>query len=105
MADHCRESHSRVKTRSGDTCPQVCHVMNQNVQGITGEDKIEKTIELMITIGIHGYCLHETWILGTFSRTIRGNLLLHHGMETKPCHRGWESSAVTLILGHTLIRA
>ena len=44
--------------------------MNQNVKGLTGEDKLEKTIELMITRFIHGYCLQEMWLLRTFSRTI-----------------------------------
>ena len=55
--NHCRELHSIVQARSGDTCPQACHVMNQNAQGLTGQDKLEENIRLMITRGIHGYCL------------------------------------------------
>ena len=103
--DQRRELHSRVQTRSSDTCPQVCHIMNQNMQGITEEEKLDKTIKLVITGGIHGYCLQEMCILGTFSRTIQGQLLLHHGMKTNICHRGRASSGVAIILGPTLLRA
>ena len=49
--------------------------------------------------------MQETWILGSFSRTIRGHLLLHHGMTTKPCHRGRTSSGFSLILVLSLLRA
>ena len=88
-ADHRRESHFRVQNRSSDTCPpQACHVINQNLQGLTGGYKLEKTIEVMIQQGICGYFLQEMWLLGTFSKTIRGRLLLHHSMATKPFHRG-----------------
>ena len=73
--------------------------------GLTGGDNLEKTIELMITRGIHGYCLQETWLLRAFSRNIRGHLLLHHGMATKLCHRGRASSGVSIILGPTLLWA
>ena len=59
-ADHRRELHSRVQYRSSDTCPQACHVINQNVQGLMSRDKLEKTIKVMIKKGIHGYCLKET---------------------------------------------
>ena len=78
--------------------------MNQKVQGLTGEDKLKKKTELMITRGIYGYCLQETWLIRTFSRTIQGNLLLHHGMATKPCHRGQAISSVAIILGPALQR-
>ena len=94
-----------MQTRPGDTCPQVCLVLNQNVQGLTGEEKLEKTIDFMIVRGIHGYCLQETWLIGKFYRTIRGHLLIHHGMKTKPCHRGWTSSGVAIILGLALLSA
>ena len=43
--------------------------------------------------------------LGHFSRTIRGHLLLHHGMTTNLCHRGLTSSGVAIILGPALLRA
>ena len=105
-ADHCRESNFRVRNRSSDTCPpQACRMLNQNVQGLTGGEKLEKTIKVMIKKGIHGYCLQETWLLGTFSKMIRGHLLLHHGMATKLCYRGRASYGVAIILGTTLLRA
>ena len=59
---------------------------------------------MMIERGIHGYCMQETCLLRSFSRTIRGHLLLHHGITKKPCHMGWMSSAVTMILGPALLR-
>ena len=99
------ESQFRVQSRSSYTCPQACHVIIQNVQGLTGRDKLKKTIKVMIKKGIQGYCFQETWLLGTFSKTIRGHLLLHHVMATKPCHRGRASSGVAIILGPALLWA
>ena len=78
--------------------------MSQNVQGLTDEDKLEKTINMIVTRVIHRYCLQETWILRKFSRKIRGHLLLCHGMATKPCHRVWESSGVAIVIGPALLR-
>ena len=78
---------------------------NQNVQGLTGGDKLKKTIEFMIKIGIHKYFLQETWLLGTFYRTFRGHLLLQHSMVTEPFHRGRASSGVAIILGPALLQA
>ena len=69
------------------------------------EYKLDKTIELMISRGIHRYYLQGKWILGAFSRLIQGHLLLHHGMAKKTCHKGQASSSVTLILGPALIQA
>ena len=40
-----------------------------------------------------------------FSRTIRGLLLIHHGMTTEPCHRCRTNSRVVIILGPALLRA
>ena len=60
---------------------------------------------MMIVRGVHGYCMQEIWLLGTFSTTIRGHFLLHHGMTEKPCHRGRTSSVVAIILGPALLRA
>ena len=80
-------------------------MINQNVQGLTEREKLEKTMEVMIKKGIHGYCLQETWLLGTFTKTIGGHLLLHHGMTMKPCHRGRASSGVAIILDPALLRA
>ena len=69
-ADHCRESHFRVQNRSSDTCPpQTCHVLNQNVQGLTGGYKLKKMIEVMIQRVIHSHFLQETWLLRKFSKT------------------------------------
>ena len=81
------------------------HVINQNVQGLTGGEKITKIIKVMIQKVIHSYCLQETWLLGKFSKTIRGHLLLHQGIVMKPCHRGQASCGVTIILGPPLLRA
>ena len=45
------------------------------------------------------------YLLGTFSKTIWGHLLLHHRIATKPCHRGQASSGVAFILGPALLQA
>ena len=55
--------------------------------------------------GIHSYFLQDTWLLGEISRKIRGHLLIHHGMGTKPCHRGRASISVALILGPEILWA
>ena len=103
-AGHRRELHT-VQTRPGDTLPQECLVLNQNVQGLKVKEKIEKTIDMIIVRGVHGYCMQETWLLGMFSTTIQGPLLLHHVITEKPCHRGWRSSGVAIILGPSILRA
>ena len=74
-------------------------MINQNVQGLTDGDKLEKTIEVMIQKNIDRYCFQETWLLRKFSKTIRGHLLMHHRMATKLCYRGLASSGVAIILG------
>ena len=56
-ADHRRELYSRVRARSGDTFPQECHMMNQNMKELTGKDKLDKTIKLIMTRGIHVFFL------------------------------------------------
>ena len=72
-ANHRRESHYIVQTKSGDICLQVFRVMNKNVQGLTGKYKLKEKIKLMIPRGIHGYFLQETWLLGTFSERSKDN--------------------------------
>ena len=53
--DHRRDLQFRVRNISSDTCPpQACHVINQNVQGLMGGDKLENTLEVMIKKCIHG---------------------------------------------------
>ena len=80
-------------------------MLNQNMQGLTGREKLEKTLKFMIKKVIHGCCLQDTCLLRKFSKTIRGHLLLHHGMATKPCHRGRAGCGVAIIIGPTLLRA
>ena len=58
----------------------------------------------MINRGIHEYYIQDTWLLGSFSRTIQGHVLIKHDVTTKPCHRGRMSRAVAIILGPTLLR-
>ena len=58
----------------------------------------------MIAIGIHGLCIQETWLLRSFSATIQGHLMLHHGMSKKTGHRGLASSGVAIILGPDILR-
>ena len=70
-----------------------------------GGEKLEKTLKFMIKKGIHGYFLQEMWLLSKFSKTIRGHLLLHHGMTIKPCLRGRASCGVAIILGPVLLWA
>ena len=49
--------------------------------------------------------MYETCLLGSFSRTIQGYLLLHHGMTTNPLHRGRTSRGVSIILVPDLLRS
>ena len=55
--------HFEKGNRPSDTCPHMCVILNQNVNGLGGkdaEDKLEKIIENMIARNIHEYCLQET---------------------------------------------
>ena len=49
--------------------------------------------------------MQDTWLPGSFSTDIRGNLLFNHSMEKKAFHRCQRSSRVAIILGPVLIRA
>ena len=78
--------------------------MNQNVQGLSGDYKLEKNLEMIIMKCINGYCLQETWKLGTYTKIIRDHIILHHGMEEKNNNKGRVSSGVTIILGPELLQ-
>ena len=57
-------------------------ILNQNVTGLgSWDDKLERIIEMMIDRKIHGYCLQETWQLGTYCKTIRSHTVFHHGIN------------------------
>ena len=75
-----------VPPRLSDTCPHSCVILNKNVNGLgkKPENKLEKLIELMIEQNIHGYCLQETFHIGSYINTIRGHTVLHHGMNVQP---------------------
>ena len=50
--------HFGKGNRPSDTCPHRCVILNQHINGLGGNDadnKIEKTIEIMIAGNIHGY--------------------------------------------------
>ena len=75
--------HFKTGNRPSDTCAHMCVILNQNVNGLGGKNadkKLEKIIEMMISRNIHGYCLQETWKLGSYTTSIRDNTILHHGM-------------------------
>ena len=95
---HRKESHSRAKNITRDISPQECLVLNQNVQGLKGREKMEKTTKTMINQGIHEFCMQETWLLGSFYTTIRGHLLFHHGTKNKTIQRGQKRSGVAIII-------
>ena len=62
-----------------DTFPHTCVILNQNVNGLgSRDDKLERIIETIINWKIHGYCLQETWQLGTYCKTIRSHTVFHH---------------------------
>ena len=90
-----------------DTCPHTCMILNQNVNGLgSRDDKLERLIKMMINRKIHGYCLQETWQLGTYCKKIRGHNVFHHGVNDRhPGTQGRNSAGVMIILGHDLTRA
>ena len=75
--------HLEMGNHPSDTCPHTCVILNQNVNGLGGEnvdDKLEKIVEMTIARNIHGYCLQETWQLGSYSTSIRYHTIFHHEM-------------------------
>ena len=60
---------------------------------------------MIITWGIHGFYIQETWLLGLLSATILGHLLLLYFMIKKTIQRVRTISGVAIILGPALIRA
>ena len=59
----------------------------------------------MIKRGIYGFCIQETWLIGSFSTMIQGYILIHYEMENKTCHRGPTNSGVATTLGPALMKA
>ena len=53
----------------------------------------------MIARSIHGYCLQDTWQLGSHSKTIIDHTIFHHGLESQPNTQTWNSAGVMIILG------
>ena len=92
-------------TSSGDTCPYACTILNQKVQGLSGTDKLEKIVGMMIAKGRNWCCLQETQKLRTYTTTIRENIIFHHGVEEKRNRKGRISIGITIILGLALIQA
>ena len=99
--------HIKLGKRPSDTCPYTCTVFNQNVNGLGGkrDDKLEKVISLMRERRIHAYCIQETWQLHDYMLTIRGYIVFHHGMSTKPQRQGCTSVGVMIILNPALTQA
>ena len=71
-----------------DTCPHTCTILNQNVQVLSGDDKLDIIVDMMIAKGINGYCLQESWKLGTYTTTIQEHTIFHRGMEEKSNRKG-----------------
>ena len=78
----------------------MCILLNQNLNGFVREDKkLENIIESMIDSKIHGFCIQETWKLGTFTKTIRGHTMFHHGINKRaPDAKGRNSAGVMIII-------
>ena len=87
-----------------DTCPHMCMILNQNVNSLgSRDDKLERLIKMMIDRKINGYCLQETWQLGTYCKTIRRHTVFHHGINDRPPGmQGRNSMRVMIILGPDL---
>ena len=66
---------------------------------------MEKLVETMIQRNVAGFCLQETWRLGNFITTIRGNTVIHHGMEKKNNLKVIISAGVAVILNPVLTKA
>ena len=87
------------QTSPSDTCPYTCKIMDQNVNGLKADDKLEKIISMMIVRNIQGYCMQETWMLGDFILKIRGHTVIHHGMQERKADRGRYAAGVGIVLG------
>ena len=74
--------HFEKCNRPSDTCPHTCVILNQNVNGLgkDTDEKLENIIEMMIARNIQGYCLQETWKLGSSTISIRDHTIFHHGI-------------------------
>ena len=99
------QSAFKKKTSPSDTCPFECRLLSQNVNGLGGDDKLEKSVETMIQRNVAGFCVQETWRLGNFITTIWGHTVIHHGMEKKKNLKGRISAGVAVILNPVLTKA
>ena len=70
-----------ITTSSVDTFPYTCILINQNVQGISDEENMDKIVDTMVAKGINIYCIQETWKLGKYTTTIQEQIICHNGIK------------------------
>ena len=89
--------------RPRDPCPNDCKMVTQNAHGLKRPHKLESVIDQMIERNLQAYCLQETWLIGDWTKTVKGYMVFHHGLPTASCNRG--SCGVMIILSPMLIKA
>ena len=83
----------------------------QNVQGITGKDKIleslvDPIVDLMIKHNIMVYFIQETCTLGSVITLVRGHMVLRHNREERTIGtKGRIMGGVAIILSPTSVEA
>ena len=81
------------------------HIIVPNVNGLGGDNKLEKLVEIMIQRNVAGFCVQEPWRLGNFITSIRGHTVIYHGMENKKNLKVRISAGVAVILNPVLTKA
>ena len=85
----CRSLFTKIEKSPNETCPTHGTIYTQNLQGLTGKDKIldslvDPLLDLMITNKIIVYCTQETWIVWSGSKFF----FKTHGPLTQPRREG-----------------
>ena len=94
-----------------ETCPTHRTIYTQNVQGITGKDKILESlvntlVDLMITNNIMVYCIQDTWTIVSGSKLVQGHMVLwHNRYERAIGSKGRITGVVAIILSPTTVEA
>ena len=74
------------------------------MNGLGGDEKLEKLVETITQRNVARFCVQETWKLGNFIPTIRGHMIIHHGIGGKKNLKGRMSTGVVVILNPVLTK-
>ena len=103
----CCSPLPNIEKNPNETCTTHGTIYTQNVQGLTGKDKIleslvDPLVYLMITNNIMVYCIQETRTIESGSNLVQGHMVLRHNRDERAIgSKGRIPGGIAIILSLT----